>query len=89
MTRTSKTVRDRCVERGAPVARSHVNFVLIGISYTGYRFGSEQQEDPLVLGQHFLRNVESLCQTAQMDLTEADYGQLQYWIMGMLPEVAR
>jgi hypothetical protein len=88
MTRTSKTVRDRCVERGAPVARSHVNFVLIGISYTGYRFGGEQGEDPVLLGDYFVKNVESLCQTAQVDLTEADYARIRYWVMGMLPQPA-
>jgi hypothetical protein len=40
MTRTSRAVRDQCIEHGAPIARSHVNFVLTGLYYIGYRLGA-------------------------------------------------
>jgi hypothetical protein len=81
MTRTSKTVRDRCVERGAPIARSHVNFVLIGLTYGGHRFdGREQMAEHLA--EVLLANTLNLCHAAQMNLSEADIGQIRNWITG-------
>lgn len=83
MTHTSKTVRDRCVERGAPIARSHVNFVLIGLSYAGHRFeGKEQAAEQL--GELLVANTLNLCHAAQMNLSEADVGHLRAWITGGL-----
>ncbi len=84
LTRVSKTVRDRCVEKGAPVARSHVNFVLIGIGYTGYRFGKET-ESPLRLGEALVQNIKNLCRTAQLDLTEVEQDLVREWVLGCLP----
>ncbi|GAB4463446.1 MAG: hypothetical protein Kow0031_41460 [Anaerolineae bacterium] len=86
LTRTSKTVRDRCVEKGAPVARSHVNFVLIGIGYTGYRFGKELPEEPARLGKALVQNVLNLCRAAQFNPTEEEAAQVNDWILGALPE---
>lgn len=86
MTRTSKTVRDRCVERGAPVARSHVNFVLIGIGHTGYRFGGQEREYPLRLAEKLVENTVDLCRTAQLSLNEKEVARIRAWIMGGLGE---
>lgn len=84
ITRTSKTVRDRCVEKGAPISRSNVNFALRGISYTGYRFGEKEQEKPEVLGHALIENIVNLCATAQMNLSDAELSQIQEWILGKL-----
>jgi hypothetical protein len=84
MTRTSKTVRDRCVERGAPIARSHVNFVLIGISYTGHRFGQDSPERAEVLGEALVQNTINLCRRAQLDIDDDETAQIQRWIVGAL-----
>lgn len=84
LTRTSKTVRDRCVEKGAPIARSHVNFVLIGIGYTGYRFGKETPETPRRLGEALVQNTLNLCQAAQLELTKEEIEQIRYWLLGSL-----
>lgn len=86
LTRTSKTVRDRCVEKGAPVARSHANFVLIGIGYTGYRFGKDLPEDPVRLGRALVQNVLNLCRAAQFDPSEGEAAQISDWILGALPQ---
>jgi hypothetical protein len=83
MTRTSKTVRDRCVERGAPIARSHVNFVLIGLSYAGHRFDGKEQK-PEHLGEVLVANTLNLCHAAQMNLTEAEVSQIRAWVTGGL-----
>ncbi len=85
LTRTSKTIRDRCVEKGAPVARSHANFVLIGIGYTGYRFGKELPEDPVRLGKALVQNVLNLCRAAQFNPSEEESAQISHWILGALP----
>ena len=84
MTRTSKTVRDRCVERGAPIARSHINFVLIGLSYAGHRFDNKLEQRPEQMGEVLLANTLNLCHAAQMNLTEDETQQLRQWITGGL-----
>ena len=86
MSRTSKTVRDRCVEQGVPIARSHVNFVLIGISYTGHRLGEHGREDPRQLGEVLFLNTLNLCRTAQLELTDNELEQVREWIMSGLHE---
>jgi hypothetical protein len=84
MSQTAKTVRDRCVERGAPVARSHVNFVLIGLSYSGHYLGRDLPEDPLKLGEVLVQNTINLCHSAQFDPSDAEAAQIRDWIMGAL-----
>ncbi len=88
MTRVSRTVRDRCVERGASIARATVNFVLIGIYYSGYRFGHEAPEDPAELAAAFVQNTINLCGTAQLELTDDDLALLHRWIAGAVPGLA-
>jgi len=83
MTRTSKTVRDRCVERGAPIARSHINFVLIGLSYAGHRFDKPEQR-PEQMGEILLANTLNLCHAAQMNLSDDETQQIRQWITGAL-----
>ena len=84
LTRTSKTVRDRCVEHGAPVGRAHVNFILIGIGYGGHRLGEELPEDPHALAQALIQNTLNLCGTAQLNLSENEIAQIRQWIAGGL-----
>ena len=84
LTRTSKRVRDRSVEKGAPVARSHVNFVLIGISHSGYRLGENLPEDPRILGQVFVQNTINLCRGAQFEPSQEDNRLIEHWIFGGL-----
>lgn len=84
LSRTSKTVRDRCLEKGAPVARSHVNFVLIGIYSTGYLPGENRPEWPQLLGEALFTNVVNLCQKAELKLTEVEVGLIREWILGGL-----
>lgn len=86
LTRTSKTVRDRCVERGAPVGRAHVNFVLIGIGYGGHRLGEQESEDPHTLAEALIQNTLNLCSTAQLNLSDGEIAQIRQWIAGGLPE---
>jgi hypothetical protein len=82
LTRTSKAVRDRCVEEDAPIARASVNFILRGITFSGHRFGQNGPEEPEKLGDCFFRNVLSLCESAGLSLDEEERGTLSEWILG-------
>ena len=84
LTRTSKSVRDRCIEEGSPIARASVNFILRGITFGGHRFGLNGPEDPLDLGTCFFRNVVSLCDSAGISLDEEEMETLSDWILGDL-----
>lgn len=77
----SKILRDRCVERGAPIARSHVNFVLAGIQYGGHKWGSETAEHADKLGEAFARHVIYLCRNAQFNLSDKDEDQIREWVV--------
>jgi hypothetical protein len=84
LTRTSKAVRDRCIEEGAPIARASVNFILRGITFGGHRFGQNASEDPLSIGGCFFKNVLSLCDSAGLPLNESEQDVLSEWILGDL-----
>lgn len=87
LTATSKAVRDLCIERGHSISRSNVSFVLRGITYTGYRFNKDGVSDtPTVVAKAFLDDVRSLCNDAQLDLTEGEREHLQHWILGGLTQ---
>jgi len=84
LTRTSKAVRDRCIEEGSPIARASVNFILRGITFGGHRFGVNGPEDPLALATCFFRNVVSLCDSAGIALDDHEVDVLEDWILGEL-----
>jgi hypothetical protein len=84
LTRTSKAVRDRCIEEGSPIARASVNFILRGITFGGHRFGQTGPEEPLDLASCFFRNVVSLCDSAGIELAAAEREILADWILGEL-----
>jgi hypothetical protein len=79
-TRTSKTVRDRCVEKGIPLARSQVNFILTGVYYSGYQLGKEIPVDTAKLAAKLIENTIALCRNAQFQLSEVDIKLIQTWI---------
>jgi len=84
LTRTSKAVRDRCIEEGSPIARASVNFILRGITFGGHRFGQNGPEEPLELASCFFRNVVSLCDSAGIELDAEEREILADWILGEL-----
>ncbi len=82
LTRTSKAVRDRCIEEGATIARASVNFILRGITFGGHRFGQNDGDDPLTLARCFFRNVLGLCESAGLQLDEAERQRISDWLLG-------
>ena len=84
-TATSKAVRDLCLGRGASIARSHVFFVLRGISYAGHRFGvSPEGDNGRTFAEFFRKNIITLCDDAQLELSDREYDLLDEWILGAL-----
>jgi NYN domain len=86
LTRTSKAVRDRCIEEGATIARASVNFILRGITFGGHRFGQNDGDDPLTLARCFHRNVLGLCDSAGLLLEEEERDRIADWLLGELHE---
>lgn len=84
LTRTSKAVRDRCIEEGAAIARASVNFILRGITFGGHRFGQNGGDEPLTLAKCFHRNVIGLCDSAGLQLDEQERQKIFDWIVGGL-----
>jgi hypothetical protein len=80
--RTSKAVRDRCIEEGSPIARGSVNFILRGIAFSGHRLGQATNEEPLALAERFAANVQVLAESAGLVLSAADLEQLDDWLAG-------
>ncbi len=80
-TRTSKTVRDRCVEKEIPLSRSQVNFILTGLYYSGYQLGKEIPVDTSKLAAKLIENTIALCHNAQFRLGEDDIRLIQTWII--------
>lgn len=84
MSQTSRTVRDRCIEKGAPIARSHVNFVLAGLSYVGYSLEAGKADMPVELGEKIVTNTINLCRAAQFELDEGEQKLLRTWLLSGL-----
>jgi hypothetical protein len=86
MTRTSKAVRDRCYGQGIMVPRAAISFLLKGLSYSGYPLHEEGVHEMEVLGRAVADNTVTLCERAQMELTEEQEGKIRRWILGALEE---
>jgi hypothetical protein len=88
LTRTSKAVRDRCIEEGATIARASVNFILRGITFGGHRFGQNGGDDPLTLARCFFRNVLGLCESAGLQIDEEERLKISDWLLGEVQKLS-
>lgn len=83
LTATSRGVRDRCIERGSPVPRKAINFILQGITYAGHGFEENPPNDTAgIFADVFKDHVLTLCKDAQLVLPEDELGFLGQWIHG-------
>ncbi|MDX1379081.1 MAG: NYN domain-containing protein, partial [Anaerolineales bacterium] len=78
--RTSKTVRDRSVEKGVPASRAQINFILSALYYSGYPLGKEIPVDKSRLAEKLIEKTISLCQNAQLQLSDEDIELIHRWI---------
>lgn len=77
----SKAIRDRCIEKGVPLPRKAVNFILQGITYAGHIF----EENPLsdtatTFAEVFKENILALCRGAQLELTDKERTYINSWL---------
>jgi hypothetical protein len=83
LTHTAKAVRDACNARGISLARTHVTFLLKGLTYSGYVL-CPGEESPLDLARQVAANTIGLAHRAQMDLSAEDERAIRDWIGGGL-----
>lgn len=81
LTTTSRNVRDKCVSKGVPVGRAHVNFVLVGISRGGYSLAEQESVSLRDATKSFVRNVYELCRRTQFHLDQEEQRLLMEWVM--------
>lgn len=81
LTRTSKTVRDRCVEKGAPVSRAIVNYILINLRNSG-QWPFRTPVDSAKLAELTCKQVLNLCRIAQLEVKPEESIKIAKWITG-------
>lgn len=81
----AKMVRDACVEAGTPVSRSAVNFVIQGLvsAKTPLTGGASAAS----LAAVWVRNVETMCRIAGMQLDPKETAALREWAGGGLAKL--
>ncbi len=82
LTKTSKTVRDRCIEEGESISRSNVSFVLKGIIYKGHRFNKRDSAN--ALAKIYRDSVLARCEDAELKLDDKEKQMVDAWIVGGL-----
>ena len=79
MSEISKAVRDRCNERDIPVSRGDINLILRGIFFAGHQLGKDT-EHPSTLASKFHDSALSLCDRAQLTLSDEEKEMLEQWL---------
>jgi hypothetical protein len=77
---TGKAVRDQCVERGEPIARQAITWVLRGLGYVGYHFEApaHRAED---LAAAYRGNLLTILRQAQVTLSDDELRMLDDWLL--------
>lgn len=82
LTRTSKAVRDRCIEKGESISRANVSFVLKGIIYKGHRFN--KRDTAKSLAKVYRDSVLARCEDVELELKPAEKKLVDKWLVGGL-----
>ena len=90
LTRTSKAVRDRCIEVSSDIppetrpqiSRGDINFILHGLWYQGHRFN--EKAGALRLAEIYRDNILALCNSALITLNDHERGTIDEWILSEL-----
>ncbi|MCB9507886.1 MAG: NYN domain-containing protein [Myxococcales bacterium] len=81
LTETSKQLRDVLVERGVPISRTSLSFVLRGLIFSGHALGDPTAfPDATAVARAFRRQVATLCDDANLELTDEEEALLDSWI---------
>ena len=82
LTKTSKTVRDRCIEEGESISRSNVSYVLKGIIYKGHRFN--KRDSAKSLANVYRESVLARCEDVELKLDDREKEMVGTWVAGGL-----
>lgn len=82
LSETSRVSCERCVERGVPLSRTLINFILRGIYFTGYRYKTDHDENGKTLAEQFYQNVLTRANTNDLPLSPEDEIKIRRWIVG-------
>ncbi|MFV0421395.1 NYN domain-containing protein [Oleidesulfovibrio sp.] len=80
LTQTSRNVRDRCSSKGLPVARSHVNWLLVGIARGGYKYGQLHRENVKEMAKAAIKNAHDMLMLGNWHLTREEEYMLMSWL---------
>ena len=80
LTETSKAVRDHLLEQGAPISRTSISFVLRGLTFVGHPLDAGPRANTRRrLAVSFRKQVASLCEDADLRLTQDEEALLDAW----------
>jgi hypothetical protein len=76
---TSADIRDICRNRGKPIGRANISFVLTAFRFRRYDL-STPNRNPSELATVFKQNIIDLCQNASLPLSPANIDLLDEWL---------
>jgi len=80
LTEATRWSRDALAERGAPVSRTAIGFVVRAAMFGGCPLNSDPPPDAGRLAEATVRNVLSRAATAAYELTESEIGEVRSWL---------
>ena len=81
VTGTSDIVSNRCIEKGAPVSKEHVVFVIGNLKSSNYPY-ERGQESAEKMSRAFAKLVIRLCRSVQFVLKMSEIKLVWKWITG-------
>jgi hypothetical protein len=82
LTETSKSVRDHLLDQGSPISRTSISFVLRGLAFIGHPLEAGPRANTRRrLATSFRQQVTSLCEDADLRLTEDEEALLDTWLI--------
>ena len=82
MTTTSRNVRNACMEQGFTIARSHVNFLIVGLSKANFSFSDTNSITPDSVIDTFILTLQTICQEKDKILSPDELLILKQWLLG-------
>ena len=81
LTETSKAVRDHLLDQGSPISRTSISFVLRGLALVGHPLEAGPRANTRRrLANSFRKQVATLCEDADLRLTEGEESLLDTWL---------
>lgn len=86
MTTTSRNVRNTCMEQGFSIARSHVNFLIVGLSKANFSFSDIESLTPQYIVDTFTSTLQMICEEKKRVFSPEEIDMLKQWFLGTYKE---